>query len=140
MLKKILVATDGSDHARKAIEYACDIASKYNAMIYLIHVVNLPSWVYSEDSFEPVKDHIRKAGKEIIEQAEKKIREKGAKTVQTFLTKGDAADEILQYGEENNVDMIILGSRGASGVKTLLLGSVSHKVCSLADCTCVTVK
>lgn len=140
MLEKLLVATDGSDHARKAIEYACDIALKYNAMVYLIHVVSLPSIVYSEASFEPLSDHIRKAGKAILEEAEKRIREKGVEHVQALLTKGDPADEIMKYAKKNDVDMIFLGSRGAGRIRTLMLGTVSHKVCNMAECTCITVK
>ncbi len=140
MLKRILVASDGSDHARKAIEYACDIALKYKAMVYLVHVVSLPSWIYSEASFEPLKDHFRKAGKEVIKEGERRIREKGVESVRTFLTEGDPAKEILEYGAKCNVDMIVLGSRGAATLGTLMLGSVSHKVNHMAECTCVTVK
>jgi nucleotide-binding universal stress UspA family protein len=140
MLKKILVATDGSDHAEKAVEYACDMASKYDATIYLIHVVSLPSWIYSEASFEPLKDHVQRAGKEIMQAAEKKVREKGIEKIQTFLAKGDPTHEILQYAEKNDVDMIVLGSRGAGKLGMLMLGSVSHKVCNMAERTCVTVK
>jgi nucleotide-binding universal stress UspA family protein len=139
MLKRILVATDGSDHARKAVEYACDIASKYDAMIYLIHVISLPPMAYAEASFEPLKDHLDKTGKAIIDEAAKLVKSRGIKA-QTFLATGDPAQEILEHAEKNNVDMIVLGSRGAGKLEMLMLGSVSHKVCNVAECTCVTVK
>jgi len=141
MIRKILVATDDSDHARKAVEYASDIALKYNAMVYLIHVSSPPPFFdYSEAILGPLKDRIEKAGEEILKRAERRVREKGVERVQTFLANGNPADEILQYAEENNVDMILLGSRGTSQIGMLILGSVAHKVCNLAECTCVTVK
>ncbi len=140
MLKRILVATDGSDHARKAIGYACDIASKYDAAIYLIHVISLPPTTHSEAFFEPLRDHARKAGEDIIRKAEKDARKKGIKNVQISLVDGDPTSEILKYAEENDVDMIVLGSRGLGKLGMLMLGSVSHKVCNIAQRTCVTVK
>jgi nucleotide-binding universal stress UspA family protein len=139
MLKRILVATDGSDHARKAVEYACDIASKYDAMIYIIHVISLPPMAYAEASFEPLKNHLDKTGKAIIDEAAKLVKSRGIKA-QTCLATGDPAQEILEHAEKNDVDMIVLGSRGAGKLEMLMLGSVSHKVCNVAECTCVTVK
>ncbi len=53
---------------------------------------------------------------------------------------GDPTSEILKYAEENDVDMIVLGSRGLGKLGMLMLGSVSHKVCNIAQRTCVTVK
>jgi nucleotide-binding universal stress UspA family protein len=140
MIKKILVAVDGSDHARKALDNAGDIALKYDATVFLIHVVSMPSFTYSEASFEPLRDHLKKTGKTILEGAEKTLRERGVEGVQTFMTKGDPADEILRYAEKNDVDMIFLGSRGTGTVGALMLGSVSHRVCNTANRTCVTVK
>lgn len=56
------------------------------------------------------------------------------------MLQGDPAQEIIEFSRKNSIDMIVIGSRGAGTVETLLLGSVSHKVCHLANCTCVTVK
>ncbi|NIO03304.1 MAG: universal stress protein [Proteobacteria bacterium] len=53
---------------------------------------------------------------------------------------GDPAERIIEFAREKSVDMIVIGSRGLGPVKGLFLGSVSTKVCHLADCTCVTVK
>ncbi|MBW2057719.1 MAG: universal stress protein [Deltaproteobacteria bacterium] len=140
MIKKLLVATDGSDHAKKAIEYACDFGSKYGASIDVIHVVSPPPIVYSEASFEPLVDYAKRAGRTILEEAEKTIRRKGVEQVETFLAEGDPAQEIIRHARENHVDMIFLGSRGAGRIGALMLGTVSHKVCNMAEATCVTVK
>lgn len=79
-------------------------------------------------------------GDRLVDRARSRAREKGVTNVQTRLEEGDPANTILQLGGELNVDLIFLGSRGLSDVKGLLMGSVSHKVAQLAECTCVTVK
>jgi len=139
MLNKILVATDGSDHARKAIEYASDIAAKYEATVYLIHVVSpLPSM--PEVDVQAIRDNQQKIAKEIIEEAEREIKNKGVETYQSTILQGQPAQEIIEFARKNSVDMIVMGSHGAGKMELLMLGSVSTKVCHLADCTCVTVK
>jgi nucleotide-binding universal stress UspA family protein len=145
-MKRILVATDGSDHARKAIDLACDIASKNNATVYLVHVVPLGhltsqvGWPYAPREVGSFMDWLRREGERIIEQAEKEAEAKGVKTVQSYSLEGDPAREILQFAKKNDVDMVVLGSHGAGSAETLLLGSVSHKISHLSTCTCVTVK
>ena len=53
---------------------------------------------------------------------------------------GDPAEKIVEYAKANGIDMIVIGNRGLGAVKMLFMGSVSNKVCNLAECTCVTVK
>ncbi|NIQ39676.1 MAG: universal stress protein [Proteobacteria bacterium] len=148
MVKKILVATDGSDHARRAIEYASDIAAKYDATVYLLHVISdnkIPDEVLQYIKVERIEQppqavYFKKIGEGIVGAAEKRARENGVKNVQSEVVQGDPADRIIEFAREKDVDMIIIGSRGLGSVKGLFLGSVSSKVCHAADCTCVTVK
>jgi nucleotide-binding universal stress UspA family protein len=148
MVKKILVATDGSDNAKKAIEMAADMALQHDAVLYLLHVVSkrdLPEEFlrYVEvEGFEeePELVYLHKIGDAIIGEAEKAVRKKGIREVEADLLQGDAAGKILDFAKEKGVDMIVLGSRGLGRMKEILLGSVSTKVCHLAECTCVTVK
>lgn len=139
MLKKILIATDGSDHARKAIEYASDIAAKYKAAVYIIHVTPpLGSW--AEGDVEKIKDNQQKFANQVIEEAEREVKKKGVESYQSTILQGHPAGEIIEFARKNSVDMIVMGSHGAGKVEMLMLGSVSNKVCHLAECTCVTVK
>jgi nucleotide-binding universal stress UspA family protein len=148
MLKGILVATDGSDHARRAIELASDMAVQYGAALYLLHVVSeteIPEEVLKYirvEKFEepPERVYLQKVGEGIIAAAEKEARGKGVKEVQSMVLQGDPAEVIINFAREKGVNMIMLGSRGLGQVKGMLLGSVSNKVCHVADCTCVTVK
>jgi len=148
MIRKILVPTDGSDHARKAVEYASDLALKYNAEVFLIHVVNEPKvpeeivqFMRNEHVEEsPSSVYLQMVAKKIMGAAEKKVREKGVREVQSLVVEGDPAEGIIEFAQKSGIDMIVMGSRGLGKLESLFLGSVSNKVCHLADCTCVTVK
>jgi len=148
MIKKILVATDGSDHAKKAIDYACDLALKYDAEVYLLYVIyksGVPKSllkVIEAHRIEKTPEHaiLREIGDRIIKMAERECREKGVKNFQSSIIEGDPAQAIIEFAREKGVDMIVMGSRGLGNLEGVFLGSVSHKVCNLAHCTCLTVK
>ena len=141
MIKKILVPTDGSDHARKAIEIASDIALKYAAMICLLHVVS-PPVIFHEGAFPAMEEMLKLLeddGKKIIEEAERETKKCGVKDVQSTVVQGDPASRIIEFAKAEGVDMVVIGSRGLTGMKGVLLGSVSHKVFHLADNIFITV-
>jgi hypothetical protein len=77
-------------------------------------------------------------GRRLLDDAERSAVVKGLKGTETTLVYGDPATEILALAEATKADMIVMGSRGLSNLKGLLVGSVSHKVMNLAKCTCVT--
>ena len=135
MIRKILVATDGSDHAKKAIEIASDLALKYGATICLLHVVSLPV-IFHEGIFPAMEGMLKlleEDGKKIIEEAERETKKCGLKDVQSTMVQGEPASRIIEFAKAEGVDMIVIGSRGLTGMKGFLLGSVSHKVFHLAE-------
>ncbi len=141
MIEKILVPTDGSDHARKAIEVACDIALKYSATIYLLHVVSLPA-ISHEGVFPALEGMLRlleEDGKKIIKEAERETNKLGVKDIQSTVIQGDPASKIIEFAQTEGIDMIVIGSRGLTGMKGVLLGSISHKVFHLASNIYITV-
>jgi len=148
LLKRILVPTDGSGHARKAIELATDMALQYDATLYLLHVVSeskIPEDVLDYIKVEkidepPERVYLQKIGEGIVAAAEREAKKKGVKEVNTDVVLGDPAEMIIKYAREKGVDMIMLGSRGLGQIQGLFLGSVTSKVCHVAECTCVTVK
>jgi nucleotide-binding universal stress UspA family protein len=176
MIKTIVVPTDGSGQAMKAVALAADLASKYKAKVVLIHVLmreatptavkqiargmGLPAKTRKElDRLEaipiesaafagaytpvaiPVPDSVlAEIGGLIMEKARRALAIKRVKNVTARLVTGNAADAIVAAAKKEKADMIVMGSRGFSDIKGLLLGSVSHKVSHLASCTCVTVK
>jgi nucleotide-binding universal stress UspA family protein len=72
--------------------------------------------------------------------AEREFKEKGVKNFQSSIIEGDPAQAIIEFARKEAVDTIVMGSRGLGNLEGVFLGSVSHKVCNLAHCTCLTVK
>jgi len=84
--------------------------------------------------------YLQLLAEQILEQANKIVFKQGVKDAKTQIEDGDPAQEILRCADRENVDLIIVGNRGLSELKELLMGSVSHKVSQYAKCSCVIVK
>ncbi len=148
MAKKILIPFDGSEHSRKAIEFATGVAKQDNAELYLIHIVEdkeIPPEILEYIEGEKIDGALGKVSAKLISEgimkiAQKQVQAKGLKIAKLMVFRGDPAEEIIQFAKNNEIDMIVIGSRGLGRIKGLLLGSVSTKVCHLAECTCVTIK
>ncbi|NOR15349.1 MAG: hypothetical protein GQ544_06570 [Candidatus Aminicenantes bacterium] len=148
MIKKVLVAVDGSEYSHKAVGYASDIALKYDCQMYLINVVRkveIPEQLIAYANIEKIEESheyvfFEEIGKRILKKAEETAKKKGVKEVHSIINKGDPANRITEFARENDIDWIFLGTRGLGRIKGLLLGSGSNKVCNMADSTCVTVK
>ncbi|MDH3220382.1 MAG: universal stress protein [Gammaproteobacteria bacterium] len=76
----------------------------------------------------------------IVEQAQRHARDEGVAEVETSVVMGNPAEEIVAFASDRKADLIITGSRGFGKLKSLLLGSTSHRVTQLAKCSCLTVK
>jgi nucleotide-binding universal stress UspA family protein len=76
----------------------------------------------------------------LLTQAQKGARDCGATVIDAKTVQGDPAKEVVEYASERHADLIVCGSRGHGRLKQLLLGSTSHKITQLADCSCLTVK
>jgi nucleotide-binding universal stress UspA family protein len=142
MIKKILVPTDGSEHARKAIEYACELAVKLGATVCLLHVVPFAPALFHEAAFAmPDFQKLQEEdGKKIVEEAKRVTKERGVKDVQSTVIQGNPASRIIEFARAEGVDVIVMGNRGLSGVTEFVLGSISHRVSHLAHCTVTIVK
>ncbi len=174
MFKKIIAATDGSEHARKATELASELAAKYGAKLILIHVLQhetFPEAVRRGFEHEHILEQPRTLrgggaqlsemlagtasgggaeaggqrileawGRQTLEQAASAARQRGVRDVHMLLEEGDPAGRILECVRRENPELLVTGSRGLSDLKGLFVGSVSHKLCQLASCTCITVK
>jgi len=138
MFKKILLATDGSSHAQEALAYAQEMALRDHGQVIVAHAfAPMPTYPPYHEALwgdEILAGHIA-AGKEVANEAAKKLQEAGV-DVLVELLQGPPADAILQVANVHQPDLIVMGSRGRGELASLLLGSVSHRV--LAH-TCVPV-
>ncbi len=147
MLKKILVAIDGSQPSQRALDMGAQIAEKFDAVLVLIYVIRdmqLPESLRQMAEVELVQESrlttLQKIGQTILAEAATRARKQGAKDVRNEVRPGDPAGAILRYVAENGVDLIIMGSRGLGDMESMLLGSVSRKVSNLAKVGCLTVR
>ena len=147
MYKNILVAVDGSKASSRALDTAVGLAGQFGANLHIMHVVRemqVPLNPGIMDKYQEVEkqrhDLLRSVGDEILSQASMAARSKGIDTVETDSGSGDPATAIAAYADKNNVDLVVIGSRGHGKVQSMLLGSVSRKVSELTKAACLIVK
>ena len=158
MTNSLLVPVDGSGNSRRAVRFAAELAAKLGGSLLLLHVLDkLPARKElkhylqilevapnrDEAEIESVLDALAKSGEErglkILEEAARLAKEAGAQRVDTALEDGDPAAEILRYVDGGKYDVVVMGRRGLGSLKGFLMGSLSHKISNVADCTVVTV-
>jgi len=174
MFRKILLPTDGSDHANKAARIAGDLAARYDAELILLHVLlrdhldeglrhyaevehmargrplaqavasipeaRFPVSMVPGNGGETTEEILNAVAELVLRAAVDTAEECGAKKIRTLTEDGDPASRILQQAEAEGADLIVIGSRGFSDLKSLVVGSVSHKVSHLAPCPVLSVR
>lgn len=143
-LHRILVPTDFSKHSQNALKYAAAFAEKFGAEIHLLHVVQdlalfIPEAVSVAPPVVPPVEQLTAAVREALERF---IRENNLQglTVHQEVREGTPFYEIIQAAREKDVDLIIMGTHGHSGLAHVLLGSVTEKVVRKAPCPVLTVR
>ena len=148
MNKSILVPIDGSDHAFKALDLACQIANQNGDSLRLLHVVEtreipegLKQWAKVEHVGNVPGSALEASiGETLLRNGNLRAKELGANTLPPTMEHGNPARVIVETAERLGSDMIVMGTRGFSDLKGLVVGSVAHKVTHAAACTVVTVK
>lgn len=149
-IKTILHPTDGSESARKALDFACELAAERKAQLLILHVQRrhgserIPLELEQFSEIEHIRASearlLRAAAEYIVDDARIAARRRGVANVDARLAEGDPAVQIVETARKHNVDAIVMGSRGLGDLESLLLGSVSHKVAHAAPCSCVIVR
>lgn len=129
LYKNIVIATDGSENSRKAISCGIKIAKLSGATVYAIHVIDTPSMVSEiwTAGRELIQELMIKDGKKILSETKKIIEDSGLE-VKDILLDGHPGEEIIKFAEDNNIDLIVMGTLGATGLEKFLMGSVAEKV------------
>jgi nucleotide-binding universal stress UspA family protein len=139
MFEKILLAADGSDHSLRAADKAIALAKmNNNSVVHVIYVVDgdtaktdvLHHWNDADMSL---------ARKELLIPVENKMKVSGVH-YETNILRGNPGQTIVQHANENQFDLIVIGSRGLNTLQEFVLGSVSHKVAKRADSSVLIVK
>jgi nucleotide-binding universal stress UspA family protein len=138
MLSRILVGIDGSRHADNAFEYATSLAQKFEVShLLIVNIIEKFATVGHSISVE-----LEKQRKEMLREYQDKARRMGLKSVDTIEEEGNsAAKQILGISLRENIDTIVVGSRGQYLTsEDFLLGSTSYKLAQSAKCTLIIVR
>jgi nucleotide-binding universal stress UspA family protein len=143
-LRRILVPTDFSKHSHTALTYAASFAEKFGAEIHLLHVVQdfavfFPDPIAAGSAAFPPTGQLTAAVRAALDRtvAEHKLQNL---RVHAEAREGAPYHEIVAYAREHEIDLIIMGTHGRTGLAHLLLGSVAEKVVRRAPCPVLTVR
>jgi nucleotide-binding universal stress UspA family protein len=150
-IKKILAPVDGSSESVKALQYATHLAEleASDAELIVIHVledvkqggaIGLQAKYGNVRLVEGFKRARRKAALEWLKQIEEAAKKRGIRLKTEILDGGSKGEVIIDYAQKNSVDLIVMGSRGLTGFKRLLLGSTANAVVTNAPCPVMVVR
>ncbi|MES3160137.1 MAG: universal stress protein [Halorubrum sp.] len=139
MYDEILVPTDGSPASDAAIEHAIDIAAQYGARLHALYVVDGAAYSTLEAGSEIVIEALRSEGEAATGRVAGAAEEADVETT-TTVTTGTAYRSIQEYVDDNEIDMIVMGTHGRKGLDRYLLGSVTERVVRTADVPVLTVR
>jgi len=140
MFKKILVANDGSEGAKKALKTAIDLTKKYNAELHSISVEEgVPHYAATigevEEFRKEANDYFKNINDEAIEEAKQAGIELSVK-----VQAGHEVETIVHYAKDGNFDLLVIGFMGHSKIFGRVWGSTSQNITKLSPCTVIVVK
>ncbi len=156
LFKKILVAQDGSESSQRAAQAALELAEKLKADLVVLHAISSPTSYYhstiasptgmslpapSPHEIDAYYAYARKVALGIVGETESKAKKQGIH-VKTEIPEAVSSivETIVNHASKENVDLIVVGTRGLGGFKKLLLGSVSSGIVSHAHCPVLIVR
>ena len=147
MIQSILVATDASPAANRALALAIEMAVSHEAALEIVHVIrdlqippNLRDMAQVMNMADARGDVMMFVAEQVLSDARERARKGGVEEVGTYVGKGDPAGAILAQARRRGSDLVVLGTRGLSTTEGVLLGSVSRKVANLCRTNCLIVR
>jgi len=140
---RILVAIDGSPHSDEALDAAIDLAKRYASELTVLSIAPLvPVYMPSGNAYlaAPVTDTDTTPYRTLVEAAVKRARDGGVSSVTGVCQDGVVIDEILAFLDAHPADLVVVGSRGMSAAKRLLIGSISSALVAHAPCPVLVVR
>lgn len=138
---KILLATDGSEHSKKAAQEVLKMAESVKTavtalLVFTVEGLKLPLWARSSglplEEMAKIEMEYKAKGQEILDSIKEMFSAKGIE-IETLIEKGNPGDVICKVAQDGNFNLVVLGSRGMGEIKGLVLGSVSNKVVHCAE-------
>lgn len=140
---KILVAVDGSQASMDAADQAIEMARKYNSELIALHVILSDTTIFGTNPPQHI-DEIKQQAQQYLDKIKQKLpnqHDNNKIQMRTeLISSATAVAGIVGFAEKENVDLIVIGTRGRSGFKRLLLGSVASGVVNYAHCPVMVVK
>ncbi len=141
MFETVVIATDGSESAGRAVRMALDLADRFDAAVHALYVVDAGELRSSPEVVRAeFEDALEAAGGEALSFVESEADEAAGYEVVTAIREGDPADEIIAYAREVDADVVATGTRGRHGEHAFLLGSVAEAVVRRCPVPVLTVR
>ncbi len=142
---KVLLATDGSEEATLAATTAADIAEKTGSELHLVHARQMALFVDESPTermevTKSMEQTLKEAAQRVLDAQVEQIMRAGGNVTQTHIRLGRPDKEIVALANELNAGLIAMGSRGMSGIRRALMGSVSDSVVRHAHCPVLVVR
>lgn len=139
-VKRILVPIDYSEGSEAAVRYAASLATEYDAELHVVHVYEPPA-PYVNAGFAAASLPETEEMNEAQERAQlDKVQPPTSVAVYRELLVGTPIDELVEYVEQNGVDLVVMGTHGRTGLERLLMGSVAEGLVRRAPCAVLTIK
>ncbi|AXG06394.1 universal stress protein [Haloplanus rubicundus] len=138
MYEQILLPTDGSEGTRGAVEHAINLATTYDATLHTIYVVDTNVGI--DASVPGTLDTLEEAGENAIDGVLQQAEAAGVKTIEGVVAQGTPHQAILDHIDEHDIDLVVMGTHGRTGLDRYLLGSITEKVVRLSDAPVLTVR
>lgn len=144
MYRAVLLPTDGSDSSLHALDHALDIANAYDATLHALFVVDTsyPFTGFDDGTIdpEPLFEALREEGERTLQRVEERAERTATPFVGALREAGVVHRAILEYVDENDIDVIVMGTHGRRGLDRWLLGSVTERTVRTADVPVLTVR
>ena len=129
LVKKILIATDGSEYTKNAVDYGIDLAKNTEAKLSTIYVIDTAAFasIPMDAAWESMYELLKQEGDEATKYVEERAEAEGL-SIERLTIEGHPAEEIIKFAEKNSINLIVMGTLGKSGLDRFLLGSVAEKV------------
>jgi nucleotide-binding universal stress UspA family protein len=138
--KKILIATDFSECAEQALDYAVALAGVLGAKLHLLNVIVIPTLAIPQVGVAVASTLIEPMVRTQQAELDKRVTRHASAGIETVLRTGDARDAVVDVAREIGADLIVMGTHGRRGVRRALIGSIAESVVRTAPCPVLTIR